>query len=79
MSNKELQELLQKYPDDMQMLIMVSHRTQTVYGLHSDHILHTSETAFVNDDAPEGEWDHEDGKVELGNGKQYLLFNPIIL
>lgn len=87
MTNKELQEFLKGHPDDMPIKFipdpdfqtLKANNLPTVYDFNEDAILLTSETAFVNKDAPEEEWDTEDGKIELGDGKQYLLFNPIIV
>lgn len=45
----------------------------------TENILLTSETAHVNPDAPEDEWDCEDGRIHLGYGQQYILINPIIV
>ena len=50
-----------------------------IIDLDEENILHTSETAYVDQHAPEDEHDCEDGKVMLGDGQQYLLFNPIIV
>jgi len=79
MTNIQLQELLAQHPDDMPIRIMVSHFSKDVFDFDTDHVMKTSETAYVNPDAPEDEWDTEDGKVELGDGQQFLLINPIIL
>jgi hypothetical protein len=78
MTNKELQELLAQHPDD----IIIKLRKDDL-GLHVDeidkeNILLTSETAHINLDAPEDEWDCEDGKIDLGAGRRFLLINPII-
>ncbi len=80
MTNKELQLLLSKWPDEMPIkLLPDTYRPDiTQIPFTEDHILHTSETAYLNDEAPDEEWDHEDGKIELGDGIQYLLINPII-
>lgn len=78
MKNSELQKLLQEYPDDMPIKIMISHDSNKLFDLDDENILHTSETAYCDDTEPEDEWDAEDGKVKLGDGQQYLLFNPII-
>lgn len=80
MKNKELQELLRQYPDDIDVRLLpkADGDYKTVVPFTDENILHTSETAFIDNDAPEDEWDTEDGKVELGNGVQYLLINPII-
>lgn len=79
MTNKELQTFLAHHPDDMPIKIMIKHDSQKIHPLDEENILLSSETAYINEDAPEDEWDHEDGKFELGSGPQYLLFNPIIL
>lgn len=78
MKNKELQNYLAQYPDDMPIKIMIDHNSKELFDLTDENILHSSETAYCDADAPMDEWDSEDGKIELGNGKQYLLFNPII-
>jgi hypothetical protein len=81
MTNGELQKLLAEYPADMPVKLMpkINNDYKTVVDLDEDNILHSSETAYVDTEAPEDEWDTEDGKVELGDGQQYLLFNPIII
>jgi hypothetical protein len=80
MKNKELQELLKGYPDDMpiKLLLNVNSPKEPIKDFDSENILHSSETAFLNADAPEDEWDSEDGRFELGDGEQYLLINPVI-
>lgn len=78
MTNKELQDLLKEYPDNIRV-------KQFIHGFStgkdkerdfekSDFSLH-SNTAFADDMAPEEEWDLEDGKQILGDGEKYLLFN----
>jgi|GEM_PF-6597673 len=79
MTNKQLQEFLQQYPDDMLIKLMTDKYTQSVVEMDEDNIIHSSESSYVDTDAPEDEWDTEDGKIMLGDGRQYLLFNPIIL
>lgn len=83
MSNKELQNLLKDFPDDMEVRLLPKDFGATsdrhIVPFSQENILHTSESAYINDEAPEEEWDSEDGKIELGDGKQYLLINPIIV
>lgn len=89
MTNKELQTLLAGFPDDMTVKLMHTHEIirvdQQRHKYHdpieftAENVLHTSETAYADPDAPEEEWDSEDGKVRLGDGQQYLLINPIII
>lgn len=80
MTNKELQSYLAQFPDEMpvKLLVKAEPKAQPI-ELTEEKILHSSESAYVNSDAPEDEWDTEDGKIELGSGQQYLLFNPVIL
>lgn len=81
MTNKELQQCLSQYPDDTPIRLMPRcspSNPNLVIELTDENILHTSETAYAEDSAPEDEWDCEDGKLELGEGQQYLLFNPMI-
>ncbi len=80
MKNFELKAILNQYPDDMDIKLMPNRGLieSKPIDFTDENILHTSETAHVNPDAPEDEHDHEDGKIELGDGKQYLLINPII-
>lgn len=80
MKNQELIKILSTYPLDMpiKLLLNVNDAKSKPIDFAEENILHTSETAFVNEDAHEDEWDAEDGKVELGVGVQYLLLNPII-
>src|SRR5688572_8899343 len=77
MSNIELQNYLKQFPDNWPLKIRVD--SDYVKALDEENILHTSETAYVDDTTPEDEWDCEDGKIMLGDGQQYLLFNPIIV
>lgn len=77
MNNKKLQDYLAQFPDEMPVKLRV--KDNSFINLSEEHILHTSDTAYVNNLALERDWDTEDGKVELGNGKQYLLFNPVII
>ena len=80
MTRLEFQQFLDQYPPDMQMKIFVNHsNTNSVQKLDSDHVIITSDTAYIDTDAPEEQWDTEDGKVELGDGEKYLLINPMIL
>lgn len=79
-TNKQLQELLKQYPDDMPIKLLVDHDLKTkIQDFDEENILHSSETAYVDGDAEPMDWDCEDGKVELGEGQQYLLINPIIV
>lgn len=75
MNNKQLQEYLSKFPGEMPIKLRIDRH---IIDLTNENILHTADTAYVNNEAPKDEWDAEDGKIELGKGKQYLLFNPII-
>ena len=80
MNNKELQEYLKQYPDDLDILLIpdLKNWSQTI-PFTEENILHTSYTAYVDDEADEDDWDCEDGRIELGDGKRYLLFNPVIV
>lgn len=80
MTNKELQTLLVQYPDDMPIKLMIdsSYKCKPI-DFTEENILHTSETAYIDFSADEELWDTEDGKVELGDGQQYILINPIIV
>lgn len=78
MNIKELKQLLNEYPDDMPVKLLKNLGIyDDVVDFTEENILVTSDTAFVNKDAPEEEWDAEDGKIELGDGTKYLLINPI--
>lgn len=84
MSNKELQELLKQFPDDLQIKFLANsnvpvrdYKTEAIREFTDENILHTSEGAWVDDEAPEDEWDCEDGKIRH-KGAWYLLINPII-
>lgn len=80
MKNLELQKYLQTYPDDMPIKLLTDHEHSTkAKDFDYENVYRTADTAYVNDDAPYDEWDCEDGKVELGDGEQYLLINPIIV
>ncbi len=81
MKNKELQKLLAQYPDDMPIKLLLSCHdvNEPIVDFDEENILYTSETAYLDEDAPEDEWDAEDGKVKLGDGQMYLLINPMIV
>ena len=82
MKNSELQTLLKQYPDDMSIKLLLTHsldKSNMPIDLDEENILHTSVTAYCDNEAPQDEWDSEDGKVILGDGEQYLLINPIIV
>ena len=73
MTNKELQEYLKQFSDD---LPVKWHKDGGgIRDFYDEDILITSETAHVNTEAPEEEWDCEDGKFELGDGPEFILFN----
>lgn len=79
MNNRELQDYLATYPGDLEVKLLINGSNETpMISFTDENILHSSETAFVDDSFPEDEWDAEDGKINLGEGKQYLLINPII-
>lgn len=77
MKNSKLQELLKQYPDDLDIKLL-SEKSEVV-DYTGETLLLTSETAHVDDSADEEDWDTEDGKIVLGDGKQYLLLNCIIV
>lgn len=82
MTNNELQNFLAQYPNDMPIRFLADHNEGSntpILEFTTENIMLTSETAYVDEDAPEDEWDTEDGKVELGDGQQFLLINPIIM
>lgn len=76
MTVKEIKLMLSEHPDDMEVVLRVG--GNTVMPFNPDHFHLTSKTAYVDRDAPEDEWNTEDGKIELGDGARYLLINPII-
>lgn len=78
MTNKQFQDLLSLYPDDMPVKLLPDHRSMKVIDITNESLLFTSETAHIDDTFPEDEWDTEDGKVIIGDGQRYLLLNPII-
>lgn len=78
MTIETLIEALKAFPRTLEVRAL-SGKDNEIYPISIDNLLHTSETAFVNDDAHVDEWDCEDGKIELGSGKQYLLINAIIV
>lgn len=84
MTNKELQEFLAKFPDNMPVRLLPKidpprsgYENRDIIDLTEENILQTSEGAWIDDEAPSDTWDHEDGKIRH-KGKRYLLFNPII-
>lgn len=90
MKNLELQNYLKQFSDDMLIMFLPNSKIAvdglqlesskiSMIPLEDDNILHTSFTTYIDSNAPEDEWDNEDGKVKLGDGEQYLLINPIIV
>lgn len=82
MTNKELQELLKKHPNNMPIKLMPHHDRDgkfnyTVIDFTEENYLVSSEGAWVDDEADPETWDCEDGKIRH-KGKRYLLINPII-
>lgn len=79
MTNKELQEYLKQFSDDLPVKWYKEYNHNTrkheVRDFYDEDIIISSETAHINEDAPEDEWDCEDGKFELGDGPQFILFN----
>lgn len=76
MTNNELQNYLSQFPDSMPIRLRTS--SDKIIDFSDENVLHTSETAHPDNQFPEDEWDCEDGKIVLGNGVQFLLFNPPI-
>lgn len=80
MKNIELQKILAVYPADMPIKIRTGNvNSDVIEDFDEENIVEASNTAYVDDEAPEEEWDHEYGKIELGDGERYLLINPIIM
>ncbi len=78
MTNKQLQDILKKYPDNMPVKLYPNHATKEIIPMDEENILLTSTGAWVDDEADPETWDHEDGKIRDG-GKKYLLINPLIV
>ena len=80
MTNKELQNELAKYPDDMPVKLDIKNEAKEsgIIDFTEENIMLNSESSYIDENAPEDEWDCEDGKFELGDGKRYLLINPVI-
>lgn len=77
MTNIELQVLLSSYPEDMDIKYLNENRD--VLNYTGETLLISSETAYVDDEAEEEDWDTENGQIKLGDGKKYLLLNCIIV
>lgn len=45
------------------------------FEIDGENIVVYSDSAFIDSDVPEDEWDTEDGKLELGDGEKYLILN----
>lgn len=73
----ELKTLLSSYPADMEIKYL--DQNTEVFEYTGETLLISSETAYVDDEADEDDWDTEDGKIELGDGEKYLLLNAIIV
>jgi hypothetical protein len=79
MTNKELQTLLSKYPDAIPVrLLPKNNPDDTVIDFTEENILKTTDRAWVNQNAPEDDWDTEDGKI-VYDGNPFILINPIIV
>lgn len=78
MKNSELQTLLASYPADMEIKYLIN-GIEDVFDYTGETLLISSETAYVDDQADEDDWDTEDGKIELGEGEKFLLLNAIIV
>lgn len=76
MKNSELQTLLASYPADMEVKYLTQYSEVLDYS--GETLLISSETAYVDDEADEEDWDTEDGQIKLGDGKRYILLNCII-
>lgn len=58
MNNKELQDYLKQYPDDIDILLIPDQKNWSkTIPLTEENILHSSETAHIDDSFPEDEWD----------------------
>lgn len=77
MNRKQLQDYLEQFPEDIPIMVLIDNHS--VDDLTEDHILHTSDTAYVDESVPEDDFDCEDGKIMLGDGRQYVLINAIIV
>ena len=84
MTNRELQKLLQEYPDDMKVKLLPNSKIpirgydkHDAVPLTEENIIESSEGAWVDDEADPETWDCEDGKIKH-SGERYILFNPII-
>lgn len=84
MTNKELQELLKQWPDDIEVKLLTKNdipvrsiEKAPIIPFTEENILESSEEAWVDDEADPETWDCEDGKI-MQKGKRYLLLNPII-
>ena len=84
MTNKQFQELLKDYPDNMPIKLFVNPDNykhgdgqKGIIEFTDENILVTSENAWIDDEADPETWDCEDGKIRH-KGKRYLLLNPII-
>lgn len=84
MNNIQLQEFLNRFPDNMPVKLLTNNdipvmgiKEPNIIDLTEENILKTSEGAWADDEAPADQWDCEHGKIRQ-KGKKYLLFNPII-
>lgn len=77
MTNKELQNYLAQFPDKMPVKICVDQLPDAI-DFTTENIFLTTETAYIDADAPMDDWDHEEGKIELGDGQKLILINPLI-
>lgn len=82
MNVQQFIDLLNQVEDKSQPLRLLKNSFDykgVIIDFTEENILFTSETAYVNPDAPENEHDCEDGKIELGDGQRFVLLNPIIV
>lgn len=74
MTNKELQDALSKYPDGMEVRIYGGGFGDYIKFAQADEcVIEYSDTAYVDDEAQEEDWDTEEGKFYFGDGERWLL------
>lgn len=81
MNNKKLQDYLKQFPDEMEIKCLRNMMSDdgSKYNLTEENIIIYTDTAYIDSDAPEEEHDTEEGKLQLGTGERFLLFNTPVL
>lgn len=73
MTIAELIKELNQYPQELKVFCIDDKKKHV--EIDGENIVVYSDSAFIDSDVTEDEWDTEDGKLELGDGEKYLILN----